>query len=855
MDEPIPSKVEILLKSVELQQRAMALLFSSDAYKDRGDLPAAVTAYEQLIAALGGQLDLALQNNRYYPESPIEIPPIANPLLNAMLTEADVLEALGHLPQAEARREAALQLSETYLGQQGEAEREQQRAASLIAQGRFNQALVALTTARDLFQEREDPLNMGMVTADIAGILEWLGDYERALREADRAARYIEPLLAGRAPTGSDIAASLRGGQLAEAEVRAKLLRIYLALAQIQARVNRYLGHFAEAERRFRQIMPEVPEVARPAIESQLAAIAIESGRYAEGLAAFDRLEPAFRGLLRPKLGALLSFQAEALLGLGRPAEALRAAEAAIRDLASYRDPDSLWKSQWRRARALAALGRPHDALGAYMQFAETVNALRKAPLGYRLDSTYLRDKLPAFAAAIGLACESRDAERACRLMEMVKARALTATLSVPAGDGSPGAGDLDLRVDALSEQLDALEYAAYSSGWTDEIQQRRAALLAERAALLEQIRFSDPRWRSLSEPVPFEFGKVLDLLARRGQAALTLFHSDQGVIAVLLRDGRCSVARTALSTAAAEALAAYQRNLQATSPDPSRFDPAGLGLDAAQLVPAELLGPALQGAGLIVVPHGPLHLVPWAGLTFAGKRLFEYCPVSILPNLTALLAMQTDFAAAPRVALIGGPDYRSLPGLQPLLLAQAELETIQDIYPSPPGPVGELCTGKEATEANFRRLAGHAGAAGNILHVACHGDFVTGEPMNSGLLLADGKADAAEIARTHLRYDEVILSACSTGVRPVEVQGIALTGDDILGLPGAFLEAGTRSVLVSIPRARDDATLSFMTVYHEGRADGKPPMLALQAAQRTMLANSLYPPHLWIGFTVYGCG
>jgi CHAT domain-containing protein len=125
---------------------------------------------------------------------------------------------------------------------------------------------------------------------------------------------------------------------------------------------------------------------------------------------------------------------------------------------------------------------------------------------------------------------------------------------------------------------------------------------------------------------------------------------------------------------------------------------------------------------------------------------------------------------------------------------------------------------------------------------------------MNSGLLLSDGRLDAAEIARTRLPYDEVILSACNSGYRPTEVQGVTLAGDDVLGLPGAFLEAGARSVLVSIPKARDDATLELMTLYHEQRARGRPPLVSLRDAQQAMLKNVLYPPHLWIGFTLYGC-
>lgn len=855
MNARIPSKPDILFAFFQLQQQASKLLFSGEGYKNKGDLGAALVAYEQLIVTLQQQLELAELNNQHYPDSPFDILPIVHPLLNAMLVQADVFEALGDLEKAEKAREEAMRISEKYLSQVDIAERERQRAASLISQGRFNEALVALTAARDIFQERSDPLNMASVTANIAGILEWLGDYDRALMEVKRVSQFIEPLTSGMKPSQSEIAASLFSGKLQEAEERAKLLRISLEIDQIQARINRYLGNFAEAELQFRRIMSQMPGVGQLGIEFQLAAILICDSRYEEGLEYLKRLEPKFRGLLRPKWGVLLSYRAEALLGLGQPDQALTNLDAAIQDLSNYLDPDSLWKNEWRRARALDALDRPAEALAAYAQTADTINGLRKAPLGYRLDSTYLRDKLPVFEAAIDLACKRGEAETCCRFMEMIKSRILTSTLSISASDQPKSASDLDRQVDELSRQIDALEYAAYRDGWTEGLDQKRASLLSARADLMEQIRFSDPRWRSLSEPVSFDLRKTLDLLEKRQQAALTLFYQPHQVIGVLLMDGKCTVAKVQISAETSTALANYQQNLQSTKPKPGWFDPSsGLKLDAEHLISAELLKPALQAKSLVIVPHGPLHLLPWAGLTFKGKRLFEYCPVGIVPNLSCLRGLQTDFSTTPHVGLIGAPDYSSLPKLEPLYLAQEELLTIQEAYPSHRGVIGDAFMNKEAKEANFWQLAKHEKSAGNILHIACHGTFVTGDPLNSGLLFTDSKIDAAEIARTRLWYNEIILSACSTGYRPTEVQGVALSGDDIVGLPGAFLEAGARSVLVSIPKARGDVTLQFMTIYHENRAEGKSPMFALQATQEIMSSSPVYEPYLWIGFTVYGC-
>ena len=74
------------------------------------------------------------------------------------------------------------------------------------------------------------------------------------------------------------------------------------------------------------------------------------------------------------------------------------------------------------------------------------------------------------------------------------------------------------------------------------------------------------------------------------------------------------------------------------------------------------------------------------------------------------------------------------------------------------------------------------------------------------------------------------MLSACSTGWRPQAAEHIELTGDDILGLPSALLEAGARSIVVSIPKAIDDVTREFMVAYHRRRAGGDTPLVAFAA-------------------------
>jgi CHAT domain-containing protein len=341
--------------------------------------------------------------------------------------------------------------------------------------------------------------------------------------------------------------------------------------------------------------------------------------------------------------------------------------------------------------------------------------------------------------------------------------------------------------------------------------------------------------------------------LSSRSQAALTLHYEPPDVTAVLLFGGELTASQTKLSEKVVANLTEYAHNLRKPKPNFYKYDlSAEYVIAAKDLVPAPLLERALSARSLVVIPHGLLHLVPWAGLVHEGKRLFERLPVAILPNLAAAV---TDIPRSrPRSAtLLGVAHYPGFEKLGDLPNAPGEMTDIHGLYGEAGIAVHGPLLDEDATEAAFWDIGKHVAGSGNLLHVSCHGIIVPTEPMNSGLLLFDAKVDAAEVARAPLPFDEVVLSACSTGWRPSEVGDIVLTADEILGIPGGFLEAGVKSVLVSIPQAEGRAARALTTHYHRGRAAGDAPLLALQAAQKQMLQSGVRPC-LWVGFALYGC-
>ena len=856
-------KLKALLEIGELQSKAGGLLIQSESVKASGDFAKARVTYKEYIATLQALMKASLGHNERFPDTPYEIAPIANMLVNALMVGADVTQSLGEREEAENLRQQALQTSRAHLGRAGTAETERSRAASLTLEGRFNEAIVALMGARDLTMEKNDKLELTRVTIDLADVLQWLGDFKRAKDEILHAEKLIEPLLAKGKPSKIDVFTGLLSdsssimsdrGDPGSAMQTMQLYRASVEVTYFHGLISRALGEWDEAERCMTEVLPEYQKLGSgEAIEYQQAMIKVGRGQYREALGQMRGLEHVFdSGAFRPKKGVLQRAQAECLHALGETAMAARLIDESIDDLTrAHFDPDALWRSQWQKAKICSDEGKKEHCVDALRDTVKTIANLRRAPLGYRLDSTFLADKLEVFSQAVEQTLGAGDLRSCCVFMDSIKSRTLSAVLSIPVLAERTTSGP-ESELEEVTQQLDVMEYQAYREGWNPDRKRAHQDLLRKRASLLERIRISDPRWRTLSEPVALDFDRLLDSLAGRSQAALNLFLAQQKIHAVLLADGEISGATVELSDEVLDNLRDYARNLQKKKVNVFKHDlSAEYSIMAEQLVPSSLLDKALESDSLVVIPHGILHLVPWSGLIHGGQRLFELLPVGVLPNLATLL-QQESVSAPSKVVLVGVASYGDVDKLDDLPSAREEIETIESAYDG--GQIAAKLIDQEATEKEFWTQAKAVDGTGSVLHMSCHGVIVPSEPMSSGLLLYDSKVDAAEVAQAGLAFDEVVLSACWTGWRPTEVEDVLLSSDEILSIPGGFLESKASSVLVSIPMGESKTARDLTSHYHEKRMAGESPLFAYRSAQLHMLNQDGVKPALWVGFTLYGC-
>lgn len=245
----------------------------------------------------------------------------------------------------------------------------------------------------------------------------------------------------------------------------------------------------------------------------------------------------------------------------------------------------------------------------------------------------------------------------------------------------------------------------------------------------------------------------------------------------------------------------------------------------------------------LIVVPHGPLHYLPFQVLSGPRGYLVEERPISYAPSASAwlyLLAKEPSRRGQPLA--FGNPDLGTarlaLPG------AEREVANIKELYPS-----AEIYLRAEATK---QRLLARAPLK-EVLHVAAHAEVDEVDPLYSVIRLAgaDGTTGGLE---AHEIYDMnlmnmglTVLSACDTGL------GRVLRGDEALGFTRSFLTAGTRSLLASLWPVEDASTARLMERFYVQSRSGDL-REALRVAQLHLLRDpSTSHPFFWGAFDLIG--
>ena len=246
-----------------------------------------------------------------------------------------------------------------------------------------------------------------------------------------------------------------------------------------------------------------------------------------------------------------------------------------------------------------------------------------------------------------------------------------------------------------------------------------------------------------------------------------------------------------------------------------------------------------VEAERVLVVPHGPLHSLPFHALPIdgpAGAQVVDRFEVSYLPSASTLRYLRP---AAPRTAgngasvLVVGVEDERIPKVE------EEIERVRALFGH-----GEVLRSGSATMAEFRARA----VAADYVHVAAHGVFRADDPHFSALRLADGWMSVYDLYGLELKAELVSLSACQSGRSWVG------GGDELVGLVRGFLHAGAGSLLVSLWPVNDSTTADLMVAFYRALRAGTEAPAALQGAMQAVRAEHPHPYH-WAPFVLIGPG
>ncbi len=295
----------------------------------------------------------------------------------------------------------------------------------------------------------------------------------------------------------------------------------------------------------------------------------------------------------------------------------------------------------------------------------------------------------------------------------------------------------------------------------------------------------------------------------------------------------------------------------------------------------------------LLISPDGALNQLPFAALRNSnGNYLIEQHDIGYLACGRDLIR-QIDEEQSKPPALFGDPEFdhissltnpvkktlsrsvfRSIPtdgtramyrDLQFSSLPATREEVVQ-ISAMLSGQAPSVFLGSSATEENLKKLL-----RPQLLHLATHGFYLSESdaqedskpwknPMlRSGLALSgasasltqttppageDGIVTAEEVGSLDLWGTQiVVLSACDTG------RGKSISGEGVLGLRRAFVQAGTKNLMLTLWRVKDTFTKNLMLDFYRDYLKTGDAVGALSRIQRNRLANA--KPRSWAPFLI----
>jgi CHAT domain-containing protein/tetratricopeptide (TPR) repeat protein len=812
-------------------------------------------------------VELAMRSRRYFIEHGLEIE-IAKQSNNL----GTVYRPMGRLSAALSAYRAARTVF-AKLRQRGPlADVEQNIGNVLVDLGRYEEALGHLNRARALRSALKLRSEVALTLQNIGILSRRRGDYGGALHALTEARTMYEAL-------GVD-----RGLAIVDLELLPTLAALNLVDEARQA-AGRAISGLRALEMPFElgQALLSLGQMASSAEQWPVAQGAIGEAREIfarqgntlwEARAALAEVDIALRGTDEPDLDTALTIcrqaisyfesvgsregaasgrlnEGQILLARGEEDRALLSFEEVIKEGAPL-GADHLMYQAHAALGDMLAMSDAEVAIDHFEKAADHLDALRMRARADDLKLAFQTDKGQLYEQAVALLVEMGSPEairRAYGFVERSKSRSLVEELLGgtwrPSSRQRSASDKLLRRVRDIRARLNAAYVQAYAADATPSERSLERSQDANGVGSLEREFAAAVRELQLSARGG-EAGETehVDGLAPlpSGTALLEFFSVGPHLIA-FVRTGAAVEVRVITTMDVVEELAeglAFQIQRATLEQDTLRLAPGRLrrGMDhCLRNLYDTLIAPLeadLQGVErLIVVPHGPLHGLPFHAFLGPDGYLVDLLTVQYAPSATVWQRCREVARPLGQRAAIVGIDDPELPSIS------GELIGVASVWPSP-----KVLDGERATQRALKRLAGKI----DVLHLATHAVFRSDNPEFSSIKLADAWLTVSDLAEIAHGAQLVTLSACETGKTGIKA------GDEALGLTRGLLGAGCPLVVASLWSVNDGSTALLMNHFYQGLGEGLAPVEALRQAMQKV-RNEHEHPYSWAPFVVLGDG
>jgi CHAT domain-containing protein/Tfp pilus assembly protein PilF len=417
----------------------------------------------------------------------------------------------------------------------------------------------------------------------------------------------------------------------------------------------------------------------------------------------------------------------------------------------------------------------------------------------------------------------------------------------------------------------------------------------------VEKISREYPAYAAVKYPKPISLN---DSALKPGEYVVVFDVSDQGVAVILCSDK--TVRNSFYLEMKKNDLEKYVSNFREPL-QKLKFEKFDVNL--AKFLYQSLFGNILRdipkGAPLVIIPDGPLNILPFEALVASGeakweKDSFGYSypaglnfledehPISYWQSLTALtLSRKFGLATNPgdKMLIIADPvfsmkDARAQASEKTRLtdsernfnigLMRAVEEVGQGFFIMERLPLTSVLaenlekllgdailplTGLRANKIDFmQRIAPSIDSYRDIVF-ATHGVMSAKIPglMEPFLALTmippgtDGFLKMSDILSLRMNADVVALTACQTGL------GKDVSGEGVMSMGRAFQYTGVKSVIMTLWEVEESSATKLTEKFFQHRKNGKSKLEALQAARVDLRAEGYRHPYFWAGFILVG--